>query len=61
MVKLEVLKTVGKVIDVGIHEISDAEFARQLVEKGLAILLDGEIPEKEIRKNEKSTTTKKKG
>ena len=48
--KLKVLKKIGKsVIDIGIQEVEDVNFARQLVEKGLAELVEGEIPEKKKR------------
>jgi len=47
MVKLNVKRKLGKsVIDIGIQEIEDMEFARQLVEKGLAEVVEGEIPER---------------
>ena len=47
MVKLNVKRKLGKsVIDIGIQEIKDMEFARQLVEKGLAEVVEGEIPER---------------
>ena len=72
MIKLKVLKKLGKsVIDIGIQEVDDVNFARQLVEKGLAELIEGEIPPKkqrnktievkEPKKEKKSTPKKKKG
>ena len=67
MIKLKVLRKIGKsIIDIGIQEVKDVNFARQLVEKGLAELIEGEIPEKkkkikEIIKNQiKKTPSKKK-
>ena len=54
MVKLKVFKKLGKsVIDIGIQEVEDINFARQLVEKGLAELIEGEIPEKSRRQEKK--------
>ena len=54
MVKLKVFKKLGKcVIDIGIQEVEDINFARQLVEKGLAELVDGEIPPKTKREEKK--------
>ena len=50
MVKLNVFRKLGKsVIDMGIQEVEDVNFARQLVEKGLAEVVEGEIPQKEVR------------
>ena len=63
--KLKVLKKIGKsVIDIGIQEVEDVNFARQLVEKGLAELIEGEIPEKkkrEVKEVKKAPKKKKKG
>lgn len=65
MPKVKVLRKIGRsVVDVGVQEIEDINFARQLVEKGLAVLVEGEIPKKETRKKEdlkKKTPSKKKG
>ena len=67
MIKLKVKRKLGRgLIDVGIQEVEDVNFARQLVEKGLAELIEGEIPEREKRakktiKKEVKTTKKKKG
>lgn len=56
MVKLNVKRKLGNVIiNIGIQEIHDMDFARQLVEKGLAELIEGVIPEKKKRE----TATKK--
>ena len=50
MVKLNVFKKLGRsVIDIGIQEIEDMNFARQLTEKGLAEVIEGEIPKKQVR------------
>lgn len=70
MIKLNVKRKVGRsLIDVGIREVEDVEFARQLVEKGLAELVEGAIPEKpkkekpQVKKTEpkKAPTKQKKG
>jgi ribosomal protein S3 len=64
MVKLNVKRKLGRtVIDIGIQEIEDVNFARQLIEKGLATLVEGEIPEREVRKKviKKVPKKKKKG
>ena len=66
MIKLNVKRKLGKsVIDMGIQEVEDVNFARQLVEKGLAELVEGEIPEKEKRVKtvyqDKKPDKKKKG
>jgi hypothetical protein len=54
MIKLNVKRKLGKsLIDVGIQEVENVEFARQLVEKGLAELIEGVIPEREPKKVEK--------
>ena len=64
MVKLKVFRKLGRsVIDCGIQEVKDINFARQLVEKGLAELVEGEIPEKkkrEIKKEVKEVEKQKK-
>ena len=53
MIKLNVKRKLGRcLIDVGIQEIENVEFARQLVEKGLATLVEGVIPEREKRVKE---------
>jgi len=53
MIKLNVKRKLGRcLIDVGIQEIENVEFARQLVEKGLATLVEGVIPEREVRVKE---------
>jgi|GEM_PF-4770728 len=60
MIKLNVKRKLGKcVIDVGIQEVENIEFARQLIEKGLATLVEGEIPEREVRKEEVKKEVKK--
>jgi len=62
MIKLKVFKKLGKsVIDIGIQEIEDVNFARQLVEKGLAEVVEGVIPPKSIREKviEKKEEVKK--
>lgn len=62
MIKLKVLKKIGKsVIDIGIQEVEDVNFARQLVEKGLAELIEGEIPEKQKRITNKTIVDGGKG
>jgi DNA-binding GntR family transcriptional regulator len=64
MVKLNVKRKLGRtVIDIGIQEIEDVNFARQLIEKGLATLVEGEIPGKEVREKviKKVPKKKKKG
>ena len=54
MIKLNVKRKLGRsLIDVGIQEVEDVNFARQLVEKGLADLVEGVIPEREPKKVEK--------
>ena len=64
MIKLNVKRKLGRcLIDVGIQEIENVEFARQLVEKGLAELVEGVIPEREKRVKEeeiKKSINKKK-
>ena len=62
MIKLKVFKKLGKsVIDIGIQEVTDVNFARQLVEKGLAEVVEGVIPPKSIREKviEKKEEVKK--
>ena len=49
MIKLNVLKKVGNIVNIGEYETNNVEFARQLTEKGLAELIEGTIPEKEKR------------
>lgn len=61
MVKLKVFRKLGRsVIDCGIQEVEDINFARQLVEKGLAELVEGEIPEKTKRQEKKEIKEVKK-
>ena len=56
MVKLNVFRKIGRsLVDVGVQEIEDVNFARQLIEKGLAELVEGEIPEKKDKKKEVNT------
>ena len=64
MIKLNVFRKLGKsVIDMGIQEVEDVNFARQLVEKGLAEVVEGEIPDKQVREKffKKAPTKNKKG
>jgi ribosomal protein S3 len=49
LIKLNVHKQIGLVVSPGIHDIENIEFARQLVEKNLATIIEGEIPERQVR------------
>ena len=62
MVKLKLIKNIGKAMPInkGIYEIEDMNYARQLVEKGLAELVEGEIPEKTKRQEKKEIKEVKK-
>jgi hypothetical protein len=61
MITLNVLKNISNIAKQGILKTDDIEFARQLKNKGLAELIDGEIPEQTKREKPTPTKTNKKG